>query len=59
MATLDQILADVTEEKTAIDGLSTFIAGLKQQLADALAGAGITPAVQAQIDAIFSGAEAK
>lgn len=58
MATLDEILADVTDESTQIDGLSTLIDGLKQQLADALAGANLPPAVQTKVDAIFTKAEA-
>ena len=58
MITLDQILADVTDEGTQIKSLSTLMAGIKQQLADALAGVTITPAVQAKIDAVFAGVEA-
>lgn len=57
MATLDQILQDVTDESTAIDSISTLIAGLKQQLADALANTSLPPDVQAKIDAVFSAAE--
>lgn len=57
MATLDEVLADVTEEGTKLDSLSTFIAGLKQQIADALAGATLPPAVQAKVDAVFAGVE--
>ena len=55
MATLDQVLADVTAESTQIDGVMTFIQGLQAQIA---ALPGITPAMQTQIDAIFAGAEA-
>jgi hypothetical protein len=58
MATLDEVLKDVTDEATAIDGISTLIAGLKQQLADALSGATLPPATQAKVDAIFAQAEA-
>jgi uncharacterized coiled-coil protein SlyX len=57
MATLDQILADVTQETTDIASISTLIKGLKQQLADALAGTTLSPATQAKVDAIFAGAE--
>lgn len=57
MATLDDVLKDVTEEKTDIAGLSTFIQGLKQQLADALSGANLPAPVQAKVDAIFAAAE--
>ena len=58
MATLDDIASDVEAETTLIAGVSTFIAGLKQQLADALAGTTLPPATQAKVDAIFAGAEA-
>ena len=57
MATLDQVLQDVTDESTAIDSVSALISGLQQQLKDALAGATISPAVQAKIDAVFTAAE--
>lgn len=58
MATLDEVLTDVEAEGTQIDGLSTLTAGLKQQLADALAGVTLSPAVQAKVDAVFAGVEA-
>lgn len=58
MATLDEILADVTDEGTKIDSLGTLIAGLKQQIADALAGTTLPPAVQAKVDAVFAGVQA-
>lgn len=57
MATLDQVLQDVTDESTAIDSISTLIDGLKQQIADALSGATLPPAVQSKVDAIFAQAE--
>jgi hypothetical protein len=58
MATLDDVLADVTAETTQIASLSALIDGLKQQVADALAGATLPPATQAKIDEIFTAAEA-
>jgi ABC-type transporter Mla subunit MlaD len=58
MATIDQVVQDVADESTAIDSVSTLVAGLKQQLADALSGANIPPAVQSKIDAVFAGLEA-
>lgn len=58
MATLDEVLADVNEESTKLDSLAVFIAGLKQQIADALAGVTLPPAVQAKVDAVFAGVEA-
>jgi len=55
MATLDDTLAAVTQEKTDIGSLNAFVAGLQAQLAAALAGTTIPPATQAKIDAIFAG----
>jgi hypothetical protein len=57
-ATLDQILQDVTDESSVIDSVTALIQGLKQQIADALTGTTLPPAVQAKVDAIFSTAEA-
>ena len=57
-ATLDQVLDTVTAESTVVNSISELIKGLKQQLADALAGTTLPPAVQAKVDAIFSTAEA-
>ena len=37
MATLDDIIADVTAEPTAIASISALITGLEQQLADLVA----------------------
>lgn len=58
MATLDQVLADVTAESSQLDSLNALIVGIKQQLADALSGATLPPAVQAKVDAVFTQAEA-
>ncbi len=58
MATLDQILTDVTNESSQLDSLNALIQGLKQQLADALSGTTLPPAVQAKVDAIFTDTEA-
>ena len=58
MATLDDILSDVTAETSSIASLSVLIAGIKQQLADALAGVTLPPATQAKVDQIFAAAEA-
>lgn len=59
MASLDQVLADVTDESTQLDSIAALITGLKKQVADALASAGtIPPDVQAKVDAIFTQAEA-
>lgn len=54
MASLDDVLVVVTKESTDIGSINAFIAGLKQQLADALAGTTLPPATQAKVDAIFA-----
>ena len=56
MVTLNDIQRDMAEESTLIDGLSTLITGLRQQVADALARN--DAATQAKVDAIFAQAEA-
>ena len=58
LATLDDVIQDMTDETTAIGGISTLITGLQQQLADALSGVTLPPGTQAKIDQIFTAAEA-
>jgi hypothetical protein len=58
MATLDQVLADVSAETTALDSINTLIVGLHQQLLEAFAGTTLPPAVQAKVDEIFAAARA-
>jgi len=55
---LDAILADVTSESTKIDSLSTFMQGLKDQLAAALANQGVSQAIIDKSLSIFTAAEA-
>ena len=57
MATLDEILDVVRPLPTKVDGLKAILDGIKQQLADALAGT-VTPEMQAKIDEIFENAKA-
>jgi hypothetical protein len=54
MATLDEVLADVTEETSIVDSVDAFIVGLKQQLAEALATENLKPETQAKIDTLFA-----
>lgn len=54
---LDDVLADVADESTQIDGLSTLTSGIKAQLDAVLAGS-LTPAQQAKVNAIFDAVEA-
>jgi hypothetical protein len=58
MASLDETLAAVTAEKTAVDSIVALLAGIKAQLAVALANATLSPADQAKVDAIFAAATA-
>lgn len=58
MRTLDETLAAVTAEDTKVDSIIVLVNGLKQQLADALAGTTLPPAIQAKVDAIFDTATA-
>lgn len=51
--TSDEALAAVTAEDTRVDSLIALFATTKQQLADALSGVTIPPAVQAKINSIF------
>jgi hypothetical protein len=55
MATLDEVLAEVTDESGRLDSIQTLIDGIKQQLADALSGAALPPAVQQKVDEVFAG----
>jgi uncharacterized protein YoxC len=53
MATLQEVLDDVTAESTAIDSVAALIQGLRDQINSA----GLSPADQAKVDAIFTAAE--
>lgn len=53
MATLDETLAAVTAEGTKVDSIIALLTGIKAQLDAVLAG-GLTPDVQAKVDAIFA-----
>jgi hypothetical protein len=53
MATLDDLVQKVSDQSGTIDSMSTFIAGLEQQIKDALAGVTLPPAAQAKVDAVF------
>jgi uncharacterized protein YoxC len=59
MHTLADVLQDVKDEGTLIDGIGTLVNGLRKQVADALANTGqVSPEVQDQIEQIFAQAEA-
>lgn len=55
MATLDDILRNVQDQSTLIDGLGSLVTGLRKQVADALARNDAT--TRAKVDAIFAAAE--
>lgn len=55
---LDAILADTAAEKTQIASLKTFIAGLQQQLTDAIAAAGGGSDIVNKVNDIFAAVEA-
>jgi chemotaxis protein histidine kinase CheA len=57
MSKLDDVLKDVTDESTQIDGLSALIAGLQDQVKAAVATSNMSAADTAKIDAIFDEAE--
>ena len=58
MASLDETLAAVTAEDTKVDSIIALLTGIKQQLADALAGTTLPAGVQAKVDQIFAQATA-
>jgi len=51
--TLADILTSVQDEKTVDDSIVTLVTNLKTQI-DALLAGGLSPAQQAQVDAIFA-----
>lgn len=57
MATLDDILAIVQAQDTALDSVRQLISGLKQQVADLLAGTVLPESVQAKVNEVFAAAE--
>lgn len=58
MATLDDVLQEISDESSKIDSYEALFNGLQQQLTDALKNSGtVTPAMQAQIDAVFNAAK--
>ena len=57
MATIDQVLQDVTDESTLEDSIITLLTNIKAQLDAALANTTIPADVQAKIDSVFDGIE--
>ena len=53
MATFADLIREVQETRGVVDSALTFIAGIKQQLADLIAGGAVTPeALQAVVDSL-------
>lgn len=57
MASLDQVVQDVTDESTLEDSIITLLTNVQAQLAAILAG-NLPPDVQAKVDAVFASLEA-
>lgn len=55
MATIDDIVGKVTEEKTMIGSLKVFVQGLQDQVK---AVPGVTPDMQTKIDGVFANVSA-
>jgi hypothetical protein len=55
MSSLDDDIALVQSQTTQIASIKTLITTLQQQIADALSGVTLPPAVQAKVDAVFAG----
>jgi len=56
MATLDEVLIVISDERTVVDGIATLLDQLKIMLDEALAKE-LTPEQQAKVDAIFAAAQ--
>jgi hypothetical protein len=57
MATLDQVLQKVRENRTVLGSLNTLLDGVREQVNQILAGTLLPPGVQAKIDEIFNEAQ--
>ena len=51
MHTMDEVAKSIEDEKTLVGGLKVFVQGLQDQIK---ALPGVTPALQAQIDSVFT-----
>lgn len=58
MATLNEVIAAVTEQTGKVDSLKVFVSGLEAQIADVLSQVGLSAEDQAAIDAVFAGVNA-
>jgi hypothetical protein len=54
MATLEDIMEEISSQTTRIAGLNTLVDGIRTQLLAILEGTVIAPLVQAKIDALFT-----
>lgn len=53
MATVDETLELARSNRTRVGSIHALLDGIKQQLADVLAGVTLPPGVQQKVDAIF------
>lgn len=53
MDNIDRLIEDVAKQKTAIESMKTFIAGMKHAVAEALAGAKLSAEHEARLASIF------
>jgi hypothetical protein len=58
MATLEEAIAIIKPLKSKVEGLNVLMDNMRQQIADLLANGGVTPALQAKIDEVFTDAKA-
>jgi len=56
--TIDDLVTAVAAQTGEVASLTAFIAGLEQQLRDALANVTLSPETQAKVDAVFAGVTA-
>lgn len=54
MASIDDAIAEVAAQNTALGSVKTLITTIEGQLQAALSGASLPPAVQAKVDQLFS-----
>lgn len=53
MPTLDDLVTKVAEQTGEVASMRVFVAGLEQQIKDALAGVVLSPEAQAKLDGVF------
>lgn len=55
MATIEEVLEEVTAQSTRLDSIDALLDGLQTQIQELIAGQGnVPPALQAKIDEVFN-----